>query len=642
MMTADPDKRVFLCVHPYLALPLGFDVTMGMEGSFGGRGRAAILKSLLAGILLAGSTVAQPIQLYPLEKVRPGQKGYGKTVFHGNEVEKFDVEILGVLEKFEPRRNLILVRVSGSQLDRTGVFAGMSGSPVYIEEKLVGAIAYSFPFAKEPIAGVTPIQETLDVFKEIHRLRAPPAPERPRPDILLESAQLKLPDYLPPFAPLGFEAQLPGLASVSPFRLTRIATPVNTSGFSAPAVEYFRETFRRLGLVPVQGAGGAETSHFSQAPLEPGSSISVELARGDVSLSASGTVTHISGNKIYAFGHPFLNLGYTDMPMNQAAVLTIIPQLNTSHKVAAATRMVGAVKQDRATGIMGMSGSEARLIPVHLKVRTSRNEDREYAFETIRDSFLTPFVLTFSVYSSLISSEKALGDQTLRIKSTVSIAEHPEVVFENNIARPSNNPVAAAVAAAAPAHLLLNSGFEQLEVEHVGIEIEAVEQIWEATLEKVWQDKLEARPGEEVNLTVFLRKFNGETMVEKFPVKIPEDILPGPLKIMIGDGLSLAKSDAESNQGRFIPENVRQLVRAINNLKKNDRLYVRLFRDRPSTVVDGERLSDLPPSFLALYTSRKTSGDVRAVDRAVYVEHELPATEYVIQGQRVIQVEVKS
>jgi hypothetical protein len=179
-------------------------------------------------------------------------------------------------------------------------------------------------------------------------------------------------------------------------------------------------------------------------------------------------------------------------------------------------------------------------------------------------------------------------------------------------------------------------------VERVGIEIEAVEKIWEATLEKVWQDKLEARPGEEVNLTVFLRKFNGETVVEKFPIKIPDDILPGPLKIMIGDGLSMAKADAESNQGRFIPEDVRQLVRAINNLKKNDRLYVRLFRDRPSTVVDGERLSDLPPSFLALYTSRKTSGDVRSLERAVYVEHELQATEYVLQGQRIIQVEVKS
>ena len=615
---------------------------MKVEGSLGRRGRAAILRCLLGGILLAGSAVAEPIRLYPLDQVRPGQKGYGKTVFQGNRVERFEVEILGVLEKFEPRRNLILVRVSGGQLERTGVFAGMSGSPVYIEEKLVGAVAYSFPFAKEPVAGVTPIQETVDVFKETHRLRAPPIPEGPRTDILLESARLKLPDYLPPSAPLEFEAELPGLARVSPFRLIRIATPVNTSGISAPAVEQFRETFRRLGLAPVQGAGGGRTGDYSPAPLEPGSSISVELARGDVSLSASGTVTHISGNKIYAFGHPFLNLGYTDMPLNQAAVVTIIPQLNTSHKVSAATRMVGAVKQDRATGIMGVSGSEARMIPVHLKVRTSRNEDREYVYETIRNSFLTPFVLTFSVYSSLISSEKALGDQTLRIKSTVSIAEHPEVVFEYNIARPSNNPVAAAVAAAAPAHLLLNSGFEQLEVERVGIEIEAVEQIWEATLEKVWQDKLEARPGEEVNLTVFLRKFNGETIVEKFPIKIPEDIVPGPLKIMIGDGLSLAKSDAESNPGRFIPENVRQLVRAINNLKKNDRLYVRLFRDRPSTVVDGERLSDLPPSFLALYTSRKTSGDVRAVDRAVYVEHELQATEYVLQGQRVIQVEVKS
>ena len=589
---------------------------------------------------MSSSTDAQPIELYPLGKIRPGQKGYGKTVFHGTLVERFNVEILGVLEKYEPRRNLILVRLSGAELDRTGVFAGMSGSPVYIEDQLVGAIAFTYPFATEPIAGVTPIQEMVDVFKEIYP-PPNPFPKRFLPNALLEPALLRIPDFATSEAFLGFEANLPEIADSSQLKLIPIGTPVNTSGLANRAVDYFSNTFYQLGLIPIQGGGSTHTTHFPDAPLEPGSTISIDLARGDVNVSASGTVTHITDNRIYAFGHSFMNLGYTNLPMNQAAVLTIVPRLNTSHKVSAPINLVGTITQDRATGVMGLSGTEPRLIPVRLKVRTSRNESREYFYETIEDSFLTPFLLTFSVYSSLLSSEKVLGEQTFRVKSIVSIAEHPNVVFENNVTHLSQSPLTAAVTAATPAHFLLNSGFEKLKLEQIQINIEAIEQILKVTLEKVWQDKLEARPGEEVNLRVFLRKFNGEVITENFAVKIPENMLPGPLKIIVSDGLSLSEWDTESNLGRFIPENVHQLIKAINSLKKNNRLYIRLYRDRPSTLVDGVRLSDLPPSFMALYTSRKTSGDVRAVERAVYGEHELQATEYVLQGRKVIQVEVK-
>ena len=397
-----------------------------------------------------------------------------------------------------------------------------------------------------------------------------------------------------------------------------------------------------MGLVPVRGIGTLHSNHYDATPLEPGSTISVQLVRGDVNLSASGTVTHVSGKKIYAFGHPFMGMGYTDMPLNNAAVLTIIPHLDVSQKVSATTGFVGSVRQDRATGIMGISGEEPEMVPVRLKLRTSRNEEKEFRYEAVMDTFLTPFLLTLTVYNSILASERAIGDQTLQVKCTISIEGQTNVEFENSVSDVTSTSVLAAVAAASPVHFLLNSGFDNLKMKGIDIEVVAQEKAKKARLEKVWQDKLEARPGEELNLTVFLRKSNGETMSEKYPVKIPEDITPGPLKIVVGDGVSLAKVDVESDRKRYVPENLSQLIKAINNLKKNDRLYIRIFRDRLGTIVGGEGMPDLPPSLIALYTSKKTSGDVHSVGVAVYVEHELPATEYVLEGHKVIEVRVKS
>jgi len=290
---------------------------------------------------------------------------------------------------------------------------------------------------------------------------------------------------------------------------------------------------------------------------------------------------------------------------------------------------------------MGIIGEEPQLVPVHVSLRTSRNELKQYHFELAKDRFLTPLLVSLSVQTSIVASERSIGDQTLRVKSTISVRGQEDVNFENTISDQFSAPTLAALTASAPVNFLLNSGFEDVAIERLDVEITAVERTREAHLEKVWQDRLEVEPGEEVELTVFLRQSDGETVVKKYPVKIPEEMGPGPLKIVIADGVSLEASDAQTKQGTFVPKDLGQLIRAINHLRKNDRLYIRLTRDRMGAVVEGEGMADLPPSLLALYGSGKTMGDTQSVAQVVYAEHELAATDFVLQGGREITVQVK-
>ena len=590
-------------------------------------------------VLATLDSLPQSSEFYPIGSIKPGQRGYGKTVFEGTRAERFEVEILGVLKNVGPKQDLILARLSGDRIDRTGIFAGMSGSPVYIDDRLIGAVAYSFPFAKEPIAGITPIRETIDIFKEKPGVR-PRRAGRVNPYELYQMANSPLArsSFAWPEAPLGLSLSPGGQTQT---KLQPIATPLNLSSFSSQTITTFSPQLRALGLVPVQGMGSAKVEDYEDTPLEAGSTIAVQLVRGDMDLSAAGTATYIQGRRIYAFGHPFLSIGYTDLPLSKATVLTIIPSFRTSEKISTTTELVGSIKQDRATGIMGVTGEQPTLIPVSLQLRTSRGELRELRYEVVTDRFLTPFLMALTVHNSIVSSERTIGEQTLRVKTTISVRGQPDVNFENSVSELANTSVLAALAASAPVNFLFRSGFEDLEMEEIRIEISAVEQSRVAVLEKIWQDKLEVKAGEEINLTVFLRKFNGELQVDKYPVKIPEEIQPGPIKLMVSDGLSLGKADAESGMGGFVPQNLRQLIKAINHLKKNDRLYVRLYRNQLGAVVAGERLPNLPPSMLALYNSRKTSGDVKPIDRVVYVEHELDATDFVLKGQQEITIDIK-
>ncbi|HEU4593723.1 MAG TPA: SpoIVB peptidase S55 domain-containing protein [Pyrinomonadaceae bacterium] len=593
-----------------------------------------------------------PVAFFPLEEIKVGQKGVARTVFAGTETQEFGVEVLGVMPGYpQPRQSAIIVRLSGANVERTGVFGGMSGSPVYIEGKLVGAIAFTFNFAKEPIAGITPIKQMIDIFErgaaqrsgdgrdQFGFLREPRAvtySQLSGTDWKFELPQNKL-SAAPFIAPVATGSPLAALLGQ---QFAPISTPVVFSGFTADALARFSTQLQGNGLLPVSGMGGASPitpmGKVTDKTLLPGSSISVQLVRGDFSVAASGTVTYRDGDRVYAFGHPFLNLGSSDMPMSEASVVTVIPNTLNSFKLTVPGQMVGAVSQDRAPGVYGQLGRAPKMIPVRVNLHTSRERVETYNYEVASDEFLTPILLNMTVYNTITSSERSLGDSTISVKGTIEVKGQKTVQLERRFSMQGAG-LSAAGSVAAPVAALLSSGFDGVELGPITLDIAATDSRRAATLDRIALDRSEVRRGETVEVQAYVRTDSGKQFVQRIPVEIPSDIPPGQLILFVGDGGSLQQASA--TQG-FVPKDLSQLVGAINKIKKNDRLYVKLFRITPGAVIGTDEMPNLPPSFVATLNSDRSTGGFTPTMLSPVDEKELPAAEYVISGQQLIAITV--
>ncbi|HSF24013.1 MAG TPA: SpoIVB peptidase S55 domain-containing protein, partial [Blastocatellia bacterium] len=286
----------------------------------------------------------------PLEQVRPGMKGHGMSVFQGSKPERFEVEVLGTLQGMpNPKQAIVIARLSGPLVERSGVFAGMSGSPVYIDGKLVGAVAYAFPFAKEPIAGITPIKYMIGVFEQGGE-ESPRSSQRVSFKTLIGAADGSFTGDSPAAAAQA-QAQTVSGGAFTGQTMVPIATPVTFSGISQATVDMFASDLKRLGIQPIAGIGGGSSLGpmvpFTKETLSAGSSVSVQLVRGDFTIDASGTVTYRDGERVYAFGHPFLSSGRTSWPMAESSVITVVPNVNNSFKLSSGGSLVGAINQDR-------------------------------------------------------------------------------------------------------------------------------------------------------------------------------------------------------------------------------------------------------------------------------------------------------
>ncbi|HEV2913303.1 MAG TPA: SpoIVB peptidase S55 domain-containing protein [Pyrinomonadaceae bacterium] len=586
-------------------------------------------------------------RLFPLEDVRPGMKAVGWTVFNGTEPEEFGVEILGVLPGFPgPRQSAIIARLSGPLAERTGVFAGMSGSPVYIDGRLVGAVAFSFPFSKEPIAGITPIKQMIDIFE---RGLAEPNSGGRREAHSVSFTQLAATEWRPAL-PKPAVTGAPLVASVaqgSPLiplmgqQFQPIATPVVFGGISQESLALFTPQLLASGLLPVSGAGGAAAitplAPSTDKTLAPGTSVSVQLVRGDFSIAASGTVTFRDKDRIYAFGHPFLSLGAADMPMTESSVVTVVANANNSFKLAVPSQMVGAISQDRATGIYGQLGQTPKMIPVRVNLHTSRDRTEVYSYEVASDSFLTPLLLNLTVYNTITSSERSLGDQTLSVRGQISVKGQPTIRIDRRFSASANAALLAAGSIAVPVSALMSSGFEGVELNGVTLDISSTDAKYAATLERIALDRTETQRGETVEIQAYVRTDSGKQFVQRIPVQIPLDVPLGQLLVFVGDGGALQEGSASK---AFVPQDLGQLVDAINKIKKNDRLYVKLFRITSGAVIGTSELPNLPPSVIATLNSDRTSGGYTPTVLSPIYEKELPPADFVIAGQQLIGIDV--
>ena len=556
-----------------------------------------------------------PPAIFPLSEVKAGMRGVGRTVFFGTKIEEFNVEILGVLENAGPKQDIILARLSGGPLEKTGVMQGMSGSPVYLDGRLAGAVALSFPFSKEAIAGIRPIEEML---------RTAPAPLR-----TVARAN-----------PFEYRAEFPAPVSVQAGseRLLEISTPLWLGGFTRSTLDHFAPQLRAAGLEPVQGAsGGASSTASATAPgkLEPGSMISVQLVTGDLNAGADGTVTQVDGDRIFAFGHRFLGAGETALPFARAEVVTLLASLNSSFKISTSREWLGAILGDYSTAISGRIGERVPMIPVSIKVHGAGG-DRQYHFEMVRDRLLTPLISQMAVFSMIDATERVSGQSTIQASCHIALDGAPDVQFENEWSAETGTPQAVAAALAAPVAAITTSGFSALNVRSINVEINVSNDHRELRLDSVWTSHREVRPGE--SFEIFAR-FVGESGVEveqSATYTAPSGAPAGTLNITVADGPTANLAEYRQFLG-VPPRNAEQLVEFLNGLRTSRKAYVRLWRMAPTWTAQGESLP-APPASMTLLLARST---LMQTPGAKVAELELPGGDFVFTGSKTVQVEVK-
>jgi hypothetical protein len=594
--------------------------------------RGAIVVALL--LVVAAGLPAQS-RSFPVDEIKPGMVGIGRTVFEGDRLDEFKVHIIGVLRNsIGPRRNLILARLEGGPLANTGVIAGMSGSPVYIDGRLVGAVSYSLgQFSKEPIAGITPIDEmTADATLPGPRRQAARVDlQMPLTQESLRASLRQAFSWIRPFADSPSDVQVFGDQSVNAgigTMLRPIATPLSFGGFDPGVIDPVVSAFRDQGFVTIMA--GAEQLALSQAQsngsrvptLRPGDPIGVGLMNGDFEVGATGTVTEVDGNRVYAFGHPFYQLGPTQFPMTRAHVLTVLPSLAASQKIASTGEVVGIVSQDRATTIAGTLGPGPSMIPVTLTLNAERGTRKTFNIGIVRDQLFTPLLAYVAILNTLTSYERQNGVATYAMKGAATLKKYGRVDFEDLFTgdQPS---VGAAASVVAPINLLMRNAFEDVDIESLNLEIDASEQPRSATLERVWVDGTRVRAGGPATLKVLLRTYRGDEITRDITIQIPPNAR-GSVQVMVADGLRLSQFESRELQVQPMQATgLPQMIRVLNSARKNNRLYVRLVTRDDGAVVKGEPLAALPSSVLAVMESDRNGGSFRPLQSALVGEWEI-------------------
>lgn len=578
--------------------------------------------AVTAPLAVAVAFAAAP-SFFPLKDIRAGMHGYGRTVFSGNRIDEFQVEILGVLENVGPKQSLILAKLSGGPLEQTGVLQGMSGSPVFVGGRLIGAVALAFPFSKAPIAGIRPIEDMLRVGEN-------------------RSAQpVRLASLERPPSDLAALFPRPEDTFAGDARMIDIATPISFGGFTRGTIDRFAPQLRSLGLEPRQGVsfgGRMDPRMGDPADLKPGSMISVQLMTGDMSIGADGTVTWIDGDKVYAFGHRFLEVGPTALPFARSEVMTLLPNLSASFKISAPKELMGTIYQDRNTAVAGELGKRPEMVPVSVSLASSGRKTDRYDMQMVNDRFLSPFLVQMAVFSIIDSTERTIGASSFVVKGQIELqgVDQP-VKLDNMYAGDAGTAAQVSLSTAVPLAYVMQSGFSALQVRRVALDIASFNEKKQLQIDDVIASRREVHPGENLELTAILQGENGAEVVRKVNYQVPRGAPPGTLFFTVADGNTTNLAEFRQIIGNP-PRSADQLVSTVNRLRANTRAYVRVWRADPAFQLEGEDFPAPPPS-LALVLAG--SQGVTQTRNSKITELEINAGDAVISGSKTIQVEVK-
>jgi hypothetical protein len=597
-------------------------------------------------LLMVAAMAVQPcgggtgsVEYWDVQDLKPGMKGYGLTVFRGTKPEKFEVEIVGVLRHVSPGRDLILAKLSGCGLEYTGVIAGMSGSPVYVDNKLVGAVSYAWSFAKEPIAGITPFAQMVEFVDSFERregmsgLRRVPLREKLQlgdriwTEVWVDESGRQ-------------ERVSAGRAAVpaNSLYLQPLKLPLSGIGFTEHTLNLLGERLAGYGMVPVQG-GGVVSGKGPEAPgdLAPGSVAVVGLVTGDLSLYSLGTVTHVVGDRVYAFGHPFMGLGRCEFPLYSGYVHTVYPRQSLSFKLGSPLQPVGVLHADVSTGISGWLKRQADMLPVEVTVRMGKEgPSRTYRCQVARHRSLT-HQLVYSVLTNAVDAEGELPDElTAELVVRLELEGQPPIVFRDlfsgssvagNRAPPSlYQPVANLV------QLLYTNPIASLRLNRITCDTTLLSGRISADIEAVHLENDVYSPGERLVVHVWLKPYRQPRQRIRIEVPLPSDLPEGTYTAQVMDDLTNARYEVRDSPLLSNPTTVDQLMRAlaIQTGAKRTQLAVRITLPSSGVVVEGKAMPDLPPSISALL-GQSRQGSVATLGSALVARESVP---WVVQGQQ--------
>jgi SpoIVB peptidase S55 len=585
--------------------------------------RRGLLSVLIVGGLIAGAGTdaragePDPATYWDVKDVRPGMKGKGQTVMVGMKLEEFDAEVLGVMRDVNPGRDMVLCRLKGCNLEHAGIIQGMSGSPIYIEGKLLGAVAYAWEFAKDPIAGVTPFSQMVQYVRSNDR-RVAAESKAGATDGGFAAAAMSYSPWIE-----GLAGDEPGLgASMQPMPvsggamggMTPIVTPLAASGFSPRALSLLAERLRPIGMAPMAGGSAPERIRREEGhrPLVPGAPLSIGLVLGDFDLSGIGTVTHVEGNRVYGFGHPMMSLGACELPMMTGYIHTVYPRASVSMKMGSPLEIVGTIDTDVSTSVAGRIGATPDMLPMSVRVKTGRYADcRTYRVRIVREPALMPSLI-MAVLTNAIDTEGNLPDElTAHLTATVRLKDREPISLADTFSGPRYtgqmgpsalfNPLASIV------NILVRNTMAPVRVESVDCDVDIEPGRKVAAIESVRLASDTVEPGHELKGFVTFKPFKGERETIEVSLPIPADFPEGSHEATFCDAAGSVRRTVRNDPGLMEPHDLPGLLRAlkVQTDPKRTAVYLHVASPDKGVTIHGEALPNLPGSVRSVFASRR-------------------------------------
>jgi hypothetical protein len=577
---------------------------------------------------LSFSCLLAATEIMGLSEIKPGMEGEGKTIFKGSQIETFKFKVLGILDKFVSDKNLIIAELYAPELNDGGVIAGMSGSPVYINGRLIGSVSYGLSdFSKKPIAGITPIEDILKVS----------AYSAPVANVEISDIKIDFSKENVKHVAEALQRELVSRMNFSPDRsLAPIKLFASSSGFRPEAVSFLQGIF-----VPLQSGGIGQGTDMNKLgadifTVRPADAVAIPLIRGDASYAATGTVTHVDGKKVYVFGHPFFNLGTVDFPLHRAEVISVVPSYQSSFKLAVTRNMVGAVEQDRFSGVQAELGKTPYMIPLKIFLK---NRNRSFKLEMVSHPLLTPALTYISLVNALLAEYQEFGFQSISVNGKIFIENEENIVlndlFSGTAAFDEFSTLVMAIN-----YFLLTNKEKAIKIQKMDFEITGRETVKKADLENVLIDKNSYLAEELMNVEMVLKNEKGSSFSEKITLKSP-NLKPGSVfYLLVADAAEVTDFDAKAIKTTYFPSKLSALIRAINNIRKNNRIYLKIFVPAQGVFIKGFEYSYLPSSMsnVLLYNSLARDQASMTLSTVAEYQYEVPA---VVSGKKIFKLLIK-